>query len=256
MQTIHTQRSSRTNSSYGEANQHSHLCKLLLYASGLDADIVVWILAESPSDKHLQTLEWLNDTKHDVDFLAFEIEILSLNGTQAPYFEKIAGPDTWSETTLPERDTRNRRLEKFWTVLDNRIRERNSEFLVTRKPSESNTHSQMRTIGINEVGVRFRTDRNQNCVKIEFAFESDDSKTLFKHLKDQKKEIQNQINATHELEWTEPEEEGHKGKVVLKRYGFDLSDVQEWDLFHGWLMTKGEQVVEVFSEHVDDYNEL
>jgi hypothetical protein len=233
-------------------NQHSHLGKLLLYASGLDADIVVWIVAESPSDKHLQTIQWLNDTKQNVIFLAFEIEVLSLNGTQAPYFEKISGPDNWSETELPERDTRSRRLEKFWTVLDNRIRERNSEFLRTHKPKEKNTHSQMRTIDINGVGVRFRTDRNQSCVKIEFAIESGDSKTLFNHLEGRKTEIQDQLNANHDLEWTEPAEEGHKGKAVLKRYGFDLSDVQEWDLFHGWLITKGEQVVEVFSGHIHE----
>lgn len=239
--------------SLSSQSQHSHLGKLLLYASGLDADIVVWILAESPSDKHLQTIEWLNDTKHDVVFLAFKIEILSLDGAQAPYFEKIAGPDEWSEAGLPERDTRSRRLEKFWTVLDNRIRERNSEFLVTRKPSESNSHSQMRTIDINEVGVRFRTDLNKSCVKIEFAIESDDSKTLFNHLKNHKSEIEEQINATHDLGWTEPAEEGHKGKILLERHGFDLSDVQEWNLFHGWLMTKGEQFVEVFSEHLDGY---
>lgn len=43
-----------------EATDHDHLGKIITYASGVDADIIVWIV-ESVRDEHKQAVDWLNE---------------------------------------------------------------------------------------------------------------------------------------------------------------------------------------------------
>ena len=51
-----------------EQTNHDHLGKILTYASGLDASVVVWVVA-SARDEHASAIEWLN--KHTDDSISF-----------------------------------------------------------------------------------------------------------------------------------------------------------------------------------------
>lgn len=51
-----------------EQTNHDHLGKIITYASGLDAGVVVWIVA-SAKDEHASAIEWLN--KHTDDNISF-----------------------------------------------------------------------------------------------------------------------------------------------------------------------------------------
>ena len=42
-----------------EQTNHDHLGKILTYASGLDASVVVWVVAAA-RDEHASAIEWLN----------------------------------------------------------------------------------------------------------------------------------------------------------------------------------------------------
>lgn len=48
---------------YGTAD-HRHLGQLLTYASGVGADVLVWV-AERFTDAHLETVRWLNERTDD-----------------------------------------------------------------------------------------------------------------------------------------------------------------------------------------------
>lgn len=43
-----------------EATDHDHLGKIIAYASGLDAQVVVWIVKEA-REEHRSAIEWLNN---------------------------------------------------------------------------------------------------------------------------------------------------------------------------------------------------
>ena len=56
-----------------EQSNHDHLGKIVTYASGLDAKVIVWIVKEA-REEHRSAIEWLNNnTNKDVNFFLIEI---------------------------------------------------------------------------------------------------------------------------------------------------------------------------------------
>lgn len=53
-----------------EQTNHDHLGKILTYASGLDASVVVWVVAAA-RDEHASAIEWLN--KHTDDSISLHL---------------------------------------------------------------------------------------------------------------------------------------------------------------------------------------
>lgn len=83
-----------------EATDHDHLGKIITYASGLDADVVVWIVKEA-REEHRSAIEWLNlKTIEDVSFFLLEIHAYRIGDSlPAPKFEVIEKPNDFSKAT-------------------------------------------------------------------------------------------------------------------------------------------------------------
>lgn len=81
-----------------ERTDHGHLGQLLVYASGLEAVLVVWV-APSFRDDHRRTLDWLNErTDEGVSFFGVEVGIVQIaHGPRAPVFEVVARPNDWQK---------------------------------------------------------------------------------------------------------------------------------------------------------------
>lgn len=81
-----------------ERTDHGHLGQLLVYASGLEAVIVVWI-APAFRDDHRRTLDWLNErTDEGVSFFGVEVGIVQIgSGPRAPVFDVVARPNDWQK---------------------------------------------------------------------------------------------------------------------------------------------------------------
>lgn len=81
---------------YG-VGDHRHLGQLLTYASGVGADVLVWV-AERFSDRHLETLRWLNErTDDECGVFAVRAQFVRIdNSAPAPVFELVAGPSQWA----------------------------------------------------------------------------------------------------------------------------------------------------------------
>ena len=73
-----------------EPTNHDHLGKIITYASGLDASVVVWIVAEARSE-HASAIEWLNKhTDDDVSFFLIEVHAYTIGDSEpAPMFKII-----------------------------------------------------------------------------------------------------------------------------------------------------------------------
>lgn len=81
---------------------HDDLGKLLTYASGTKAEVVIWI-AESFGEEHAAALEWLNqNTVPGVGFFGVELELLSIGDESAPHFRVVVRPNEWVQDVRRE----------------------------------------------------------------------------------------------------------------------------------------------------------
>ena len=82
-----------------EATNHDHLGKIITYASGLDANFVIWIVKEA-REEHRSAIEWLNNkTTKDISFFLMEIRAYKIGDSlPAPKFVVIEKPNDFVKT--------------------------------------------------------------------------------------------------------------------------------------------------------------
>ena len=111
-----------------EDTNHDHLGKIVTYASGYDAEIIIWIV-KGVRDEHQKAIDWLNEhTDENISFFLIKIELWQIEGSNpAPKFEIMVSPNEWAKAikTSPSNgeltDTKLQQLE-FWNKFKNYIR--------------------------------------------------------------------------------------------------------------------------------------
>ena len=81
-----------------EPSDHDHLGKSIAYASGVDADIIVWI-APQFNDQHRHAIMWLNqNSQPKVDLFAVRLEVWRIaDSHQAVQLKPIPAPSEWRD---------------------------------------------------------------------------------------------------------------------------------------------------------------
>lgn len=125
-----------------EDSNHDHLGKLITYAAGKNADVVVWIVKKA-NDEHRQAIEWLNNrTDRNLGFFLLEIEMWKIGDSDpAPRFNVVESPNEWTKVERDETvsDT-GKTCQKFWSAF-NDYAQKNKDFMALfniRKPRPQN----------------------------------------------------------------------------------------------------------------------
>ena len=107
---------------FGSAD-HDHLGKILTYAAGLEADILIWI-AEDFLPEHITALNWLNSIASEEDkpsFFALKVNLIKIDDSRAALeVNPVVHPDQWARQIKTERNSRERsgkakKYHEFWT---------------------------------------------------------------------------------------------------------------------------------------------
>lgn len=102
-----------------EESNHDHLGKCITYASGKEADVVIWIVKKA-NEEHRKAIEWLNErTDEKLAFFLIEIEALKIGDSAvAPNFKVIERPNEWARAVKRNGEgvsPINQLYQKFWT---------------------------------------------------------------------------------------------------------------------------------------------
>lgn len=182
-----------------EGTDHDHLGKLITYASGKGADVVIWVVKHA-REEHKAAVEWLNNHTDDkIGFFLCEIKLFQIGSSDiAPSFTVVERPNDWAKEikkTEHNSPRHHKRLE-YWTAF-NDYAFKNAIFAKEfnqRKPSTD--HWMDISIGTSaaHLGITMIQKRNENGVELYI----NDDKELFKSLFAKKESIEKESGLTYD----------------------------------------------------------
>lgn len=237
-----------------ESTNHDHLGKLLTYAGGYDANVIVW-LARDFRDEHRQAIDWLNQhTNEDTEFFGVVVEAWKIdNSRPAPHFNTVATPNEWRRKTArsvqaANESERNQRYKAFFQELIDVLRERG--FTNARKAQPYGWHSF-------SAGHAQRVKYSANFAqgkeaRVDVYIDNKDqewNKDLFDQLMDQKVSIESELSEP--LEWQRLDHRRASRIAVLRQGSIDDNE-EKLEEIKNWMIEKLLDFKRVFGPRLDE----
>lgn len=231
-----------------ELTNHDHLGKIITYASGFDAEIIIWIVKEV-RDEHKQAVDWLNEhTDEKINIFAIEMEVWKIGESLcAPKFKIVSKPNDWAKaikkTTSQSElsDTKILQLE-FWNKFKEFVQEQNSN-IPLRKANPQHWFN----ISIGTSGAKICLTVNSQSDQIGCEIYISNNKDLFYELEKYKENIHQELGFS--LDWMElPSKKASRIKLTTDG---DISKSEAWDEYFQWCLSNVESFQKVFSKHIN-----
>ncbi len=216
-----------------EDTNHDHLGKLITYASGKGAEVIVWIVKRA-RDEHRQAIEWLNqNTGVKIGFFLVEIELWQIDDSAiAPKFNVVERPNDWAKQMKNVdslSDTKQLQLN-FWQQLSETIKstEMYANEFSPRKAQPQHWYDLSVGSSSYHVGLTVNTQKNRLGAEIYIP----DDKEKFAMFKLNSKEIEEIVGS--KLEWRE----ATKATRIITLQSYNISDENQWTQAIEWLLHK------------------
>jgi len=228
---------------------HDHLGKLITYAAGREAGVLVWIATEF-QEAHREALEWLNRISgKDLLFYGLELEVLRIDESRpAVRFNVVSAPPVEKRPKqVTEPSERASKYRDFWTRLLNLIR---SRFPSVRSDSVAPAQSWFSTgAGMTgfAIGSSFTRDGR---FRVELYIDTGDkerNKRAFALLKESQAEIEEAIG--DRLEWEEIPDK-RASRIAVYRAGTIEDALKSTDEYVNWAAERLSRFREVLQPRI------
>jgi len=222
-----------------ESTDHDHLGKVLVYSSGFDADISIWI-TKDVSDEHRKAVEWLNEhTDEKINIFLIKIEAYKINDSKpAPKFQVICGPNNWAKVIRQssKEDLTSGKIEqlKFWEGFNNYCKTRKTSFSIRKALPQ---HWYSLAMGSSEYWISLIYNIQRKTISCKFETLNHE---LYKKIESFSSRINDEIPG---LIWDYKEDR--------KQNYISLIDEQQDDnMNYEWLASKAELIKKVFKNYL------
>lgn len=230
-----------------EDTNHDHLGKLITYASGKAADIIIWVVKHA-REEHRSAIEWLNNhTDEKIGFFLCEIKLYKIgNSEPAVKFEVIEKPNDWAKE-IKKKDAQSpteQARQEYWNSF-NEYAFQNSEYAKTfsrRKPSTD--HWMDLSIGSSACHLSLLQVRKYELIAVELNIPDD--KEFFRNLYSKKDQIEKDSGLS--FDWRELPDK--KASRILVREQVDFDDKSKWNDQFDWLITTALKVRKTFKKYI------
>lgn len=234
-----------------EDTNHDHLGKIITYASGYNAEIIIWVVRDV-REEHQRAIEWLNEhTDEKTGFFLIKIELWQIEeSSPAPKFEIMASPNEWAKAIKANpaggelSDTKLQQLD-FWTKFKN-FAQTKGQKISLRRPFPQ--HGYVVGIGSSAAHVELNIHSKENLLGCVMTIKS--NKNLFNFLQERKKEIEKEIG--EQAEWVDA---AVSSRIKIKKEVDDIFSQNETENYFAWFYEKTVLFQKVFGKYFNEFKE-
>ena len=231
-----------------EATNHDHLGKIITYASGLDANIVIWIVKEA-REEHRSAIEWLNNkTTNELSFFLMEIHAYKIEDSlPAPKFVVVEKPNDFVKTVNTGMDSgelSKAQAERliFWNRFNEVLILRNKPFNVRKATTD---HWYSVALGTSEAHIEVTLVNKTNSIGIEVYIK--ENKNLFDKLFNSSEEIENELGFS--VDWQRLDNK-KASRIIYYIEGLDFDNHENYDELMNEVIDKVIVVRNVFRKYI------
>ncbi len=231
-----------------EFSNHDHLGKVITYASGLDANIIVWIVTRA-KEEHRSAIEWLNNnTNSNLNFFLIEIHAYKINDSlPAPKFEVVEMPNGFIKSSKGKNDSndmsksQSERLE-FWSMFNDAIDSKGKPFNIRKATTD---HWYDISMGTSEARISITLLNREGTIGIELYI--NDNKELFDKVYSQKDVIENELELS--LDWQRLDSK-KASRVIYKINGLNFDNHSNYSELMDEIIHKAGLMRDTFAKYI------
>lgn len=231
-----------------EGTNHDHLGKIITYASGLDAKVIVWIVKEA-KEEHRAAIEWLNNnTSESINFFLIEIHAYRIGSSDpAPKFEVVEKPNDFvkrSKVKTTDNDLNKSQSERlvFWEQFNQVLVSLGKPFNVRKATTD---HWYDVAIGSSEAHIAIDLINKDGNIVVELYISN--NKEVFDDLFSRREEIERELG--FDMTW---DRLNNKKASRIKYYiqGLNFDDHSNYENLMRQAIDTAVKMRDVFKKHL------
>ena len=238
-----------------ERTNHDHLGKLLTYAAGYNANVIVWLTREF-RDEHRAALDWLNQrTAEETHFFGVAVELYRIGDSHlAPHFNLVVMPNDWQKRNT-RRSASEAQTDSEQAAFERRFSGSLQKVLIEHGFVPSGNSIPRRYVNFRSGAGQYIAYGahllvGQNRVRTELSFYSRDRERnvrLLEGLLESKEEIESEFGQS--LTWTTMAKDC---RIALERPGSIRDEEDAQSEMRDWMLQTLLKLRQVFEPRLND----